>query len=194
VACYALRLLELRSSRWLWTTYLIIAAELCVSLWPFLFSYPGTRAKPLATYHGTYHALSPKRSTKSPWAFFSRPLIRGEYTICSGVFIVIEWRCKGVLGFANICDPSTTQVRGLPAPWSVTGSPGYRLPRLPAPWAGVPSSSLGRITTNWQLVDNSQTRLSLAGHCRWRPPAPYQFGHPVQTGSSWTYEGGGACL
>lgn len=72
-------------------------------------------------------------------------------------------------------DPSTTQVRGLPAPWSVTGprsvtgSPGYRLP-------GLVSSlgSLRRITTNWQLVDNSQTRLSLAGRCRHRLPASYQ--------------------
>ena len=63
----------------------------------------------------------------------------------------------------------------IPAPWSVTGprsvtgSPGYRLP-------GLVSSlgSLRRITTNWQLVDNSQTRLSLAGRCRHRLPASYQ--------------------
>jgi hypothetical protein len=74
-------------------------------------------------------------------------------------------------------DPSTTQVRGLPASWSVTGprsvtgSPGYRLP-------GLVSSlgSLRRISTNWQLIANSQTRLSLAGHCRHRPPASYHRG------------------
>jgi hypothetical protein len=29
---------------------------------------------------GALHALSPKRSTKKTWAFFSRPLIRGGYT------------------------------------------------------------------------------------------------------------------
>jgi hypothetical protein len=29
--------------------------------------------------HATNHALFPKRATKSPWAFFSRPLVRGGY-------------------------------------------------------------------------------------------------------------------
>jgi hypothetical protein len=43
----------------------------------------------------TYQALCPKRATKNPWAFFSRPLIRGGYR-CPGVFCCPFW-AEGVI-------------------------------------------------------------------------------------------------